>query len=299
MYVGILAVIALVALMLILIAAYAWRAEADAGSYSSQWRAVLTIRVLFLILGLAVGASLIASDSARTMMAGPAAAGYILIFGVFIGEIVIRSPRPKGIRSAGLTARSVQSYVDRSSARDLLILLVLHLCVLAFTTAVAVPDELGDAGRAIGYSNGDFSTWGAPFPGSYYSTRLVLLAVGLVLLAGIAVVRVVRRPRGYSDDVQVEEAMRTSSVATIAGALGVSLAISHVGVAGVATMQLLSLARQNTSADGVEIAAPGWFLPAGIVVGLTLVWAIVVGFKLGAHVIFPRKEVATHDIVAA
>jgi hypothetical protein len=272
----------LIALVVVLLAAstivvvMAQRDRAQIVSSSNQWRAVLGIRVLFLILGIVVAGGLIESGLARNMMIAPTAVGYFLVLGVFLGEAVVKAPRPSGVRAAGMKARSLRSYIDRASLRSLLALLAIHVTVLVFTTAIAIPDDMGRPGRAIGYSNDVGGSWSTPFP-------------GLIVFTGLAAFWVVRRPRGYSRDFESEEAMRTSSVATVLGALGVSVAVAHIGLAGVAAMHLISQSTTKNLTTDAVLSAPSWFLPAGIVVLMTVVLALVIGVRLAAATVFPRN----------
>lgn len=285
----------LIALVVVLLAAstivvvIAQRDRAQIVSSSNQWRAVLVIRVLFLILGIVVAGGLIESGLARNMMIAPTAVGYFLVLGVFLGEAVVKAPRPNGVRAAGMKARSLRSYIDRASLRSLLALLAIHVTVLVFTTAIAIPDDMGRPGRAIGYSNDVGGSLSTPFPGSYYTSTQLVLVAGLIVFTGLAAFWVVRRPRGYSRDFESEEAMRTSSVATVLGALGVSVAVAHIGLAGVAAMRLISQSTTKNLTTDAVLSAPAWFLPAGIVVLMTVVLALVIGVRLAAATVFPRN----------
>ncbi len=285
-------VVALVSVLLaasVIVVLMAQRDRAKITSSSIQWRAVLVIRMLFVALGIVVAGSLIDSGLARNMMIAPTVVGYFLVLGVFIGEALVKTPRPSGTRAAVMKARSLNSYIDRASFRSLVILLAIHAVVLIFTTAIAVPDDMGRPGRAIGYSNDLGGSWSTPFPGSYYTSTQLWLVAGLIIFTGLAAAWVVRRPRGYSTDFESEEAMRMSSVATVIGALGVSVAVAHVGLAGVAAMHLISQSTTKTLTPDAALSPPSWFLPVGIAILITVVVALVIGVRLAAATIFPRN----------
>lgn len=265
----------------------------------SQWRAALLVRLLFLLLGISVAIQLAQSSSSRYLMIAPAVVGLALMAGVLVSELVIKAPVEPGLRTARLEQRSIRSYIAPQSVKLVGALLVIHIAVMAFTTLIAIPDDLGRPGRAIGFVHEFGASWSTPFPGSYYTSWQFLMVLLLTAVAALSLFQVVRRPRGFAHDERSEDALRLSSAATVVGAFGASIALSHVGIAGIAAMQLLSESTTEASGDNYVITAPGWFLPAGIAILLTAIFALLVGIKLGVAALVPNREVKQRDREAA
>lgn len=260
-----------------------------------QWRFVLLIRVVGLVAGILVGASLAASSSSRLMMIAPGVVGLFVILGVIVGEAFIKSPAVSGSRSAAVAPRRISDYVDKKAFRMALVLTGVHVITLVFTSLTASTDDLGRSGRAIGYEFANGSTSRTPYPGTYYTVWQIMLLIGLILLTALALYVVVKRPRGYANALTDEDSMRRTSVATVVAAFGLSVALSQVGIAGIAAIQLISSGQSNSHAG---VTPPAWMLPSGIVLAVTVVFAIAVGFILAIRVFSAPKEVSV-DVAAA
>jgi hypothetical protein len=79
-----------------------------------------------------------------------------------------------------------------------------------------------------------------PWPGSFYSGPLALVvAVGLVL-AGLALVRIARRP-SQAEDAGLEDALRRRSAAAVTAATGLLVAVPLAGVSGIAAAGLFAI----------------------------------------------------------
>jgi hypothetical protein len=120
--------------------------------------------------------------------------------------------------------------------------------LLAATTAVGSPDDLGRAGRSLlRQCSAVQSTAVGPWPGSYYTVPVaVTVGVGLVL-AGWALRRVARRPLDATD-AAVDGALRRASATAVAAAAGLLVAAPAAAVSVVAAAALA----------GVDCAPAGW-----------------------------------------
>ncbi len=212
---------------------------------------------------------------------------------------MIKAPSPQGSRTARLKQRSIRSYISPQSAKLVGALLLVHLLVMAFTTIVAVPDDLGRAGRAIGFETEYGGSWSTPFPGSYYTSWQFMMVLPLIAVAAASLFQVVRRPRGFANDERSEDALRRSSAATVIGAFGVSIALSHIGISAIAGMHLISESTTSITTDTHVVTAPSWFLPAGIIILVTALFALFVGLRLGIAALLPGREVTYREHATA
>jgi hypothetical protein len=207
----------------------------DVRRATARWRTV----------GLAVGVVLaVASASTGSlgrglMLAGPLLALCVLL-GVVIGELRVTAP-PAGERTAVLERRRVRDYLPFRLASVVLTAAVLLAGTLVTTTALGSTDDLGRAGRTLlrrcsalsGESHG-------PWPGSFYSLPLAAV-VGLgLLVAAVALHRVVRRPR-QGADLAADDVLRRRAAETVTAAAGLLVVVPFAGVASFAALGLNSI----------------------------------------------------------
>jgi hypothetical protein len=166
-------------------------------------------------------------------MLAPTAFGLCVIGGVVAGELAT-TPRDEGVRTATLETRTLGDYLPRRLSR-LVVACALGLgTLLAVTTLMGSPDDMGRVGRSL--ERRCSAEWGAghgPWPGLFYSVPLALaVAVGL-LGAGIALRTVVLRPRrgSTSELVAADDLLRRRSAEAVVAATGVMVAASLCGVA--------------------------------------------------------------------
>src|SRR5205814_813319 len=114
---------------------------------------------------------------------------------------------------------------------------------LAATTAAGGPDDMGRPGRWLTRqcTSDTFESHG-PWPGLFYTCRLVVVVLVGLLMAYIAVRIIVRRPRsGSTSDLAVDDALRERAARVVTGAVGVLIAIPLAGVSLTAAGGLLGI----------------------------------------------------------
>ncbi|GAA2755272.1 hypothetical protein [Actinopolymorpha rutila] len=284
---------ALPLLALVACLAVAWRAvprrralvavdEAAHPGLARLRRSTLLGRGLAMVVG-AIAAVVTASTGGlgRGFAVAPAVFAAVQVVGVLAVDLLARDDaRTPG--TAGLEVRRVRDFSARGLVRVAVAAGAVLALFLAWAGAVAGPDDLGRAGRALTYSctagcdHGTLSPW----PGSYYS---VPMAVALLLvLAGVAIRVTVRRPRNGAvpEIVAVDDVVRRRSVESVLAALGVAFTGSLAGAALPAGGRLAGLGQNH---GPVVLQATGWCMVlAGLVALVCLVWCLVVLLLPGA-----------------
>ncbi|MEU8260398.1 hypothetical protein AB0C02_07230 [Micromonospora sp. NPDC048999] len=198
--------------------------------------------------GLTVGATVAAVAAGQdplgrgVLLAAPLF-GLCVLAGVVAGEsrVVVR---PAGAaRQAALETRQVRHYLPRRPIRAVTAAAGALAVLLIATTAAGSADDLGRAGRSLAYDCGEFAGGShGPWAGSFYSFPLALV-VGLgVLIAALAMYRLVGRPRPQdpAGDLLRDDAERRRSAAAVTGACGVLVTIPLIGVSLFTASGLLS-----------------------------------------------------------
>ncbi|MCA5892168.1 hypothetical protein LEP48_02240 [Isoptericola sp. NEAU-Y5] len=201
------------------------------------------------------------------MMAAPAVFGLVVLVCVTLGETVVRPRRPTGPRSASLRHRRVVDYLPRRTTWAVAVVLAALAATLAFTTATAGYDDFVGGMRQLECSGPGVGAARGPYPGSFYSIPLAVILAVVLLVAAVAARRVVRRPRGLATTGHNDDQLRKRSLAAIVAATGVTVCFSHVGIAVTAASALV----------GLHLCAPWWAAPAGWVIGLSAVPALLLG----------------------
>jgi hypothetical protein len=205
-------------------------------------------RLAGLLLG--VLAALVASQQGGLgrgpLLAAPLLALCVLA-GVLVGELRVSAPRGT-VRTAGLQVRRVSDYVPPGLGRAVVAAAVGLAVVLGLTSLAGSPDDLGRAGRSLVRQCSAVMTEShGPWPGSFYALPLGALVLCGLLAAGVALTRVVRRPR-QTGDVAVDDALRRSAATSVTAAAGLLVSIPLAGVAAFAAAGLL----------GID-CRPGWW----------------------------------------
>ncbi|MFI7597918.1 hypothetical protein [Actinoplanes sp. NPDC049681] len=193
------------------------------------------------------------------LLAAPVFGSGVLV-GALVGELA--RPAPGGpVRSAGLRVRRAVDYVPRVLGAVVVLATVILVGLTCVTTAVAGPDDLGRAGRALTCVSGPVSSSYAPWPGRYYTVPgMALIALGLIA-AAVAVRRVVRRPQSAAD-VAVDDAQRRRSAEVVVAAAGVSVLTPLTGFALTAGLALDTL--------GYQCGGGGWSATGRALTGLAI-----------------------------
>jgi hypothetical protein len=229
-----------------------------------EWRLVLSVRLLALVVGAAAAAATYSTGShGRGLMLALAAFGGCILLGTALGETLVRPRRDAGVRSASLTPRRVRDYLPLTTG-PVAAMVVSTLALLVLTTLTA--DGGPGLERGIGCTTGSMSSMHTPYPGSYYSLPLVLALVAVLGVAVLAARQVVNRPRGMAPDNSDDDLLRRSSLEVIVAATGCAVGAPLFGICVVAGSALRSLATAQPS------CAPGWYPPVG---GVLLVVSLV------------------------
>jgi len=187
-------------------------------------------RLAGLVAGVVVGVVAMQQDALGRglLLAAPLCAVCVLV-GVIVGELQVTSPQGT-IRSAGLEVRRIRDYLPRWLTAAVAAATGLLALVLIFTTAVGSPDDLGRAGRFLAHRcSAVASTAVGPWPGSFYALPLVAVVLPGLVLAGLALRRIVDRPRS-GDDPHVDDSLRRQAAEAVVAGCGLLVAVPLGGV---------------------------------------------------------------------
>ncbi len=229
-----------------------------------EWRVVLAVRLLALLVGIGAGLVTYASGGHGVgPMLSLAAFGGCILVGTALGETLVR-PRPDpGVRSASLTPRRVRDYLP-PTARTVAGMVVATAGLLVFTTVTA--DGGPGLERGLGCATQTVTQMHTPYPGSYYALPLALALVAVLAVATLAARQVVARPRGMAPDSSDDDLLRRSSLDVIVAATGCAVGAPLFGICLVAGGAL------NSLSSGRPTCAPDWYGPTG---GLLMLLSLV------------------------
>lgn len=208
----------------------------------------------------------------------PLLGALVLVIAVMVGERSLVPPLG-ATRRAGLEPHGAREVLPRAVTAGALLSVLVVVGLMIMTSLLAAPDDLGRAGRSVGAGGtaADGTRLDAaagPYPGSWSTVPAAIALVILVLVAVLALRRIVSRRTG---DVPRDLLARRRSAAAVLGAvmLGVGLlGIAFAALALAATSSVLAA----LAADGV--VAPGAIrasVPAGVVALLVSAVASVWG----------------------
>jgi hypothetical protein len=204
-------------------------------------RIASSCRVAGTVVGIAAGAWALQADTlGRGLMLAAPLVALCVLAGVVVGELLV--PAPQGpVREAGLAVRRWQAYLPRHLTPLVVGSTGLLAAILVATTAAGSPDDMGRPGRQLVRRCSSIQTQGhGPWPGSFYAVPLGLVVATGLLLAGLALVRIARRP-SQAEDAGLEDALRRRSAAAVTAAAGLLVAVPLGGVSGVAAAALLGM----------------------------------------------------------
>lgn len=259
----------------------------------ARLRALTTVaRIIGVAVGLIVVVSLVITlpFGLGVFLAPAVFAGTQILAAMISGVVTHGAARTTG--TAGLEVRSVNPYLPlgltvlTASATTLLAL------ALAWTTAMGVPDDMGNLGRKFTYSypcDGVCTAGFSPWPGSFYSIPVAVLLAIVLILAVVAVLVTVRRPRNASDPeiVRVDDFVRARSVESV---------VAAVGVAAAGTLLLVSIPVANGLSNPANdipalLRIPGWgALIIGSAAFAMTVWSVVILLLPGATAPFQQTR---------
>ena len=152
-----------------------------------------------------------------------------ILAGVVMGELQVSAPTGT-VRSADLEVRRVRDYLPRRLAGAVAIATALLFVVLGLTTATGSADDLGRAGRSFARQcSAVLSGSTGPWPGSFYALPLGAVVLSGLLLAAVALGRVVQRPR-QGEDPTVDDGLRRQATEAVTAACGLLVAVPLAGV---------------------------------------------------------------------
>lgn len=229
-------------------------------------------RLAGLLFGLAAAAASAQSGALGRglLLAGPLF-GLCVLLGVVAGELGVRAPAGAR-RSASVQVRRVRDYLPWPLLSTVVAALVLLLALLAFTSAIGSADDLGRAGRSLTRACSALAGEGrGPWPGSFYAWPLVAVVLIGLVMAGVALLSVTRRPRQGEDSV-LDDALRCEVVTGVVAAIGLLVTVPLVGVGVVAAPGLLQICAAPTAwtVVGTLLLA---VVPLALVLGL---WCMAV-----------------------
>ncbi|MCC5947091.1 MAG: hypothetical protein JJT89_01435 [Nitriliruptoraceae bacterium] len=220
-----------------------------------------------------------------TMLAAPMFAFGVLA-GVLGGELRVVAP-PRSGRSASLEVRRVRDYLPPRLSVAVGVGVIALGLLLALTTAVGSPDDLGRAGRrlvqvCVATAEVTRTVGRGPWPGSFYSVPLATVVLAGLAASAAALQQIVRRPR-QGEDAEVDDVLRTDAAAAVVAASGILIAVPLAGVSAIASMGLLGIDCPSWWMRGV-----GWLTLLAVPLAAALVaWC-------AAALVMPRRIGARH-----
>lgn len=175
------------------------------------------------------------------LMFAPAVFGLGVIGGVAVGELAM-IPRRGDVRTVAVETRTVSGYLPRRLGGLVAASTLLLGALLVSTTLMGSADDGGRAGRSLfRQCSAHVSESAGPWPGLFYSVPLAIAVAMGLLCAGVALRRVVQRPRRGSaaELVAADDMLRHRSAEAVVAATGVMVATSLMGVSLTAAGKLL------------------------------------------------------------
>ncbi len=211
------------------------------------------------------------------------------------GIITHDAARSPGI--SGLEVRRIRPYLPKGLTGLTVATTVALAIALAWTTATAEADDMGNVGRAVSFSypcNGECAMGTSPWPGSFYSIPIAVLFAIVSALALATIIVIVRRPRNGSDPeiVRVDDLVRARAVETIVAAVGAGSAVTLLGV----SFLVANFLGNPGNPVPILLRVPGWgavFLTVGaLAMG---VWCVVILLLPGATAPFRHSREAEEE----
>lgn len=238
---------------------------------TTQWRAVLAVRVTTALAGIAAAVLIMNTlPLGAGLFAIPGTIGAFIMLGIALGESVIR-PTPT-TRTASSTPRNMRGFLPPALTWVTLIMAFIAVATGTFTTLTATADDMGRAGRALTETCGPLSSTRSPYPGWYYTGPALIGLILAVVCAALALAVVTRRARGFTTQPAADNALRHRSATLIVATLLASIGITTVGVSALAAMALTQMTDCDSSL-GLRIT--GWaFLASAAATLVVLGWSI-------------------------
>ncbi|MCT9081369.1 hypothetical protein [Streptomyces fulvoviolaceus] len=202
--------------------------------------------------------------------------GLCAVAGVLVGD-ALTGPRRGAVRTAGLTPRRVRDYVPPRMTRLLLGLAAVLLILLTVAAAMASPDDLGRAGRALTLTCRGATESAGPWPGLYYGLPMLASLAVSTGACGWSLRRIATRPG--------DEQSRHDRTLAIVAAWGLVVSSSLLGAASTASGALM-----NMTCDGPAGTVAAWALwPSALVALIMAPWCLFT-------IVSPRATGATRAV---
>ena len=251
----------------------------------ARLRSVNTLaRVVGLLVGLVVVVPLtLLLPNGLGVFLSPAIFGAAQILATLVAGILTRdTARTRG--TSGLEVRRIRPYLSVGLTRLTVATTALLGVALIWTTAMAVPDDRGVAGRQIAFSyqcsleagqpDGICTRGHTPWPGSFYSIPTFIALLVVILLAVVTIIVTVRRPRNASDPeiVRVDDLVRARAVETVVAAVGFASAATLLGT----SLLVATFLANPSNYVPLPLRMAGWAAMVLTIVAMgTALWCVV------------------------
>ena len=265
-------------------AAARWSISPTISPTSARLAAVHRQTQAWLWAGLGAGVVLAGlALTTSTLGRGVLIAAPLLALGILTGVSVgqLRAQAPDGpVRTAGLTPRGTFDHLPKRLTMGVVPATGLLAVVLAFTTAVGGPDDLGRSGRALLRRCGASAESHSPWPGSFYSLRLGSVVLTGLVIAAYALHRVALRPN-QGEDSLADDSLRAAAARSVTAAFGLLVSLPLVGVLLLTASGLLSTS-----------CRPAWWTVLGTVLLLLTPLLLALAAWCAACLISPTRQPA-------
>lgn len=230
-----------------------------------------------MLAGVAAAAVVVtASDSVRGALLAAPVFGIAVLVGTLAGELAM--PAPTGqVRRAELRVRRTADYVPRGLGALVAAATVALVALVAVTTTARLPEVLGSPGKDPDCATQQDISGIGLWPGPQNTVPALTVVLAGLVLAGLTLRRVVRRPRS-ADIVLLDDVSRRRSAQVVTAAAGVLVLASFLSIAGAAGLTMRFLA-------GV-CAEPGW-ASTGMLLSVLALGAFVATAWCGATLLLP------------
>ncbi|MFF7128382.1 hypothetical protein [Streptomyces sp. NPDC008240] len=239
-------------------------ADADLGTTAPASRVPVDryARWTGLIVGALAGRWLSSLDHGDGVLYAIPAFGLCAVAGVLAGD-ALTPPAQGTVRTAGLAPRRVRAYVPPRVTWLLLALAGALVVLLVVAGAIASPDDLGHAGRALTATCRGVTQSATPWPGFHYGLPMLSSLAVATAACGWSLRRIATRPGD-------EQSRRDRSLAVVA-AWGLVVSASLLGAASTASGALMDISCDGTA--GTVANAVLW--PLATLALATVPWTLV------------------------
>lgn len=202
-----------------------------------------------LLGGFAAYVAMTSGTLGRGVLLAAPVFGVCAVGGTLLGELTTL-PAAGNVRRAELRVRRVRDYLPTWLSRIVAAGAGVLAVLATVTTAVASRDDMGRPGRYLFCAAG---AGAGAWPGSFYTLPVAVTVIAGLVLTGLSLRRVVRRPRPAAS-ADADDALRRRSAEVVTAATGILVLVPLMGIALTAGVALHSLA---------DSCGQGWWSAAG------------------------------------